>query len=144
MSGSLSYSGIGTAAPGRTRTLFGQTMGYVAVTAGLFALGSYLGRHLSYGWAFVWFIAAFACLIGMNFAVRRSGPLTTGLLAAFGVLLGLAMAPTLLYYANMNPQVLWQAGGATALFIAGFGRPATRPAGICPGSRACASGHSSP
>ena len=57
----------------------------------------------------------------MNFAVRRSGPLTTGLLVAFGVLLGLAMAPTLVYYANANPQVLWQAGGATALFIAGFG-----------------------
>ena len=81
MSGYLSYSGTGSAAPGRTHTLFGQTMGYVAVTAGLFALGSYLGRNLSYGWAFVWFIAAFACLIGMNFAVRRSGPLTTGLLA---------------------------------------------------------------
>ncbi len=121
MSGYLSYSGTGSAAPGRTHTLFGQTMGYVAVTAGLFALGSYLGRNLSYGWAFVWFIAAFACLIGMNVAVRRSGPLTTGLLAAFGVLLGLAMAPTLVYYANANPQVLWQAGGATALFIAGFG-----------------------
>ena len=121
MSGYLSYSGTGSAAPGRTHTLFGQTMGYVAVTAGLFALGSYLGRNLSYGWAFVWFIAAFACLIGMNFAVRRSGPLTTGLLVAFGVLLGLAMAPTLVYYANADPQVLWQAGGATALFIAGFG-----------------------
>ena len=75
MGGYLSYSGTGSAAPGRTHTLFGQTMGYVAVTAGLFALGSYLGRNLSYGWAFVWFIAAFACLIGMNFAVRRSGPL---------------------------------------------------------------------
>ena len=96
-------------------------MGYVAVTAGFFALGAYLGRHLSYGWAFIWFIAAFACLIGMNFAVRRSGTFAVVLLVAFGVLLGLAMAPTLVYYANANPQVLWQAGGATALFIAGFG-----------------------
>ena len=31
------------------------------------------------------------------------------------------MAPTLVYYASTNPQALWQAGGATALFIAGFG-----------------------
>ena len=31
------------------------------------------------------------------------------------------MAPTLVYYASANPQALWQAGGATALFIAGFG-----------------------
>jgi len=33
----------------------------------------------------------------------------------------LATAPTLAYYASTNPQVLWQAGGATALFIGGFG-----------------------
>jgi FtsH-binding integral membrane protein len=38
-----------------------------------------------------------------------------------GLCLGLALAPTLAYYASTNPQVLWQAGGATALFIAGFG-----------------------
>ena len=31
------------------------------------------------------------------------------------------MAPTLAYYASADPQALWQAGGATALFIAGFG-----------------------
>ena len=31
------------------------------------------------------------------------------------------MAPTLAYYASSNPQALWQAGAATALFIAGFG-----------------------
>ena len=33
----------------------------------------------------------------------------------------MAVAPTLAYYASVNPQALWQAGGATALFIAGFG-----------------------
>ncbi len=117
----LSHSGIGTATGDRTHTLFGQTMGYVAVTTGFFALGAYLGRNLSTGWAFVGFIAAFACLISMNFAVRRSTSLTVGLLFAVGLLLGLAMAPTLVYYASANPQALWQAGGATALFIAGFG-----------------------
>ncbi len=31
------------------------------------------------------------------------------------------MAPTVAYYGSMDPQALWQAGGATALFIAGFG-----------------------
>jgi modulator of FtsH protease len=35
--------------------------------------------------------------------------------------MGLATAPTLAYYAGTDPQALWQAGGATALFIAGFG-----------------------
>jgi modulator of FtsH protease len=121
MSESLSYGGYGTAARDRTRTLFGQTMWYVAVTAGMFALGAYLGRNLSQGWAILWFIVAFACLIGMNFTVRRSTGLTVALLLMVGAALGLAMAPVLAYYASTNPQVLWQAGGATALFIAGFG-----------------------
>ena len=105
----------------RTHTLFAQTMGYVAATTGLFALGAYLGRDISGGAGFLAFLAAFATLIGMQYAARRSIELTVGLLAAFGLLLGLAMAPTLAYYASADPQALWQAGGATALFITGFG-----------------------
>ena len=104
-----------------SRTLFGQTMGLVAVTAGLFALGAYLGRDLSYGWGFVAYIASFALLIGLNFAVQRSQQLAMGLLFGFGVLVGIGTAPTIAYYASTNPQSVWQAGGATALFIAGFG-----------------------
>ena len=96
-------------------------MGYVAATAALFALGAYLGRNLPGGAGIVFFIAAFACLIGMQFAARKSRQLTVGLLGAFGLLTGLALAPVLTAYASMDPQPLWQAGGATALFIAGFG-----------------------
>ena len=121
MNPSYSQAGFGAATADRTRTLFGQVMWYVAATAGVFALGSYLGRDLSHGVAFVAYIAGFACLIGMNFAVRRSAGLTTGLLLAFGLLFGVALAPTVTYYAATSPAVLWQAGGATALFIAGFG-----------------------
>jgi modulator of FtsH protease len=105
----------------RTHTLFAQTMGYVALTAGLFALGAYLGRNLTGGIAIIAYLASFGCLIGMQFAVKRSAQLTVGLLCGFGVLIGLAIAPTLSYYAATDPQALWQAGGATALFIAGFG-----------------------
>jgi modulator of FtsH protease len=104
-----------------TRALFGQTMGLVALTAGLFALGAYLGRDLSYGWGLVLYLASFGCLLGMNFAIRQSQQLAIGLLFGFGVLVGLATAPTIAYYATTNPQAVWQAGGATALFIAGFG-----------------------
>ncbi len=43
------------------------------------------------------------------------------LLAIFGVLMGVASAPTLVWYATTNPAILWQAGGATALFVAAFG-----------------------
>jgi FtsH-binding integral membrane protein len=105
----------------QTGTLFGQTMGLVAVTTGLFAVGAYLGRDLAYQWGWLWFIAAFACLIAMNFTAQRSQGLTLGLLFGFGVLIGLATAPTLSYYASADPRAVWQAGTATALFIAGFG-----------------------
>ena len=47
-------------------------------------------------------------------------------LQAYGVsLLGgfvaTAFAVVIAYYGSMDPQALWEAGGATALFIAGFG-----------------------
>jgi FtsH-binding integral membrane protein len=104
-----------------TGTLVGQTLGLVALTAGFFALGAYLGRNMSYGWGWAFFIAAFACLIAMNVTAQRSEQLTVTLLFAFGVLIGLATAPTISYYASTDPKIVWQAGGATALFIAGFG-----------------------
>jgi modulator of FtsH protease len=121
MGDSFAYPPAGLAARDRSHTLFAQTMGYVAATAALFALGAYLGRNLHGGIGIVAFIGAFACLIGMQFASRRSQQLTIGLLLAFGLLMGLAIAPTLAYYASADPQALWQAGGATALFVAGFG-----------------------
>ena len=105
----------------QTRTLFGQVMWYVAATAGFFALGSYLGRGLGYGWGFVFFIVAFGCLIGMQFAARSSPQLSVALLFGLGLSLGLAVSPTVVYYASADPQALWQAGGATALFVAGCG-----------------------
>ena len=122
MSDTLDYRQMGTAARGQTHALFSQTMAYVAATAALFALGAWLGRNLTGGIGIVFFIVAFACLIAMRFSARRSQQqLTVGLLAAFGLLIGLAVAPTIAYYGSMDPRALWQAGGATALFIAGFG-----------------------
>ena len=115
------------AAAGRALTrsqahaLFGQTMGYVALVTALFALGAYLGRDLAGGVGIVAFIAAFAVLIGMRFAAARSRELTVALLTAFGLLLGLAVAPVTAYYASMDPRALWEAGGATALFVLAFG-----------------------
>ncbi len=57
----------------------------------------------------------------MGFAVRSSAGLSVALLFGMGLCLGLAVSPTLVYYASADPQALWQAGGATALFIAGCG-----------------------
>jgi modulator of FtsH protease len=112
-----------TAAPaplsrGEAGGLLGQAMGLVAVTAGFFALGAYVGRDAAGGWAILWFVLAIAVLLAMNVAVRRSEQLAVGLLFGFGLLLGLASAPAVGDYV---PQAVWEAGGATALFIAGFG-----------------------
>jgi uncharacterized protein len=122
MSTTSTYTGATTpVSRDETGRLFGQTMGLVALTAGLFALGAYLGRDASGGWAILFYIGSFAVLLGMNVAVQRSEQLAVGLLFAFGLLLGLAVAPTVAYYLDADPQAVWQAGGATALFIAGFG-----------------------
>jgi modulator of FtsH protease len=115
----MAYQGYATR--DRTRTLFGQVMLLVAATAGFFALGAYVGRNLSHTAAFVAYIVAFGCLLFMNVAARRSAGASTVLLMVFGLLMGVALAPTLVYYATTNPRILWQAGGATALFMAGFG-----------------------
>src|SRR6202046_4384530 len=121
MTETLTYRQMGTADRGQAHALFAQTMGYVALTAALFALGAWAGRNLTGAVGIGAFLAAFATLFGMRFAARRSVPLTIGLLAAFGLLIGLAVAPTVAYYGSMGPRPLWGAGGATALFIAGFG-----------------------
>jgi len=106
-----------------SHALFGQTMGLVAVTAGLFAFGAYLGRNMSPGWILVWWIASFACLFGINFAVRQSEESGVGLLFVFGLLVGLASAPTIAYYADTNSAP-----------------PGTRLGGICRPTRGCSSG----
>ena len=104
-----------------TGRLFGQTMGLVALTAAVFALGAYIGRDISEVWAICAFVLSFAVLIGMNAAAQRSEHLALGLLFAFGVLLGLAVAPTVAHYVGADPRSVWLAGGAAALFVAGFG-----------------------
>lgn len=121
MTQTMNYRQMGTADRGQAHTLFAQTMGYVAITAGLFALGAWAGHNLTGGVGIVAFILAFIALFAMRFTARRSVPATVALLAAFGLLIGLAVAPTVAYYGSMDPRALWQAGGATALFIAGFG-----------------------
>ncbi len=94
MYASPAYQGYGTR--DQTATLFAQTMGLVALTAAVFAAGAYAGRHLSEGAAIVSWIAAFVVLMIMQFAARRSSSaLATGLLVVFGILMGVASAPTL-------------------------------------------------
>jgi FtsH-binding integral membrane protein len=122
LSGSATYEeGRAGSTRSATLTLFGQTMWLVAITAGFFAIGTYLGRSISYGCGWVFFIASFGCLLGMRSASRSAGNASLALLFGFGLLIGLGTAPTVAYYASTDPQVVWQAGGATTLFMAGLG-----------------------
>ena len=103
-----------------TAGVFGQVMGLVAVTVGFFALGAYLGRSFTAGPSIVCFILGFISIIGLNFA-RRSEPLAITMLFAAGLFLGLGLGGGLQRYAEVEPSAVWQAAGATALFVGGLG-----------------------
>jgi FtsH-binding integral membrane protein len=112
----------GTAVARNARQLLGQVMGYVALTVGFAALGAYLGRDLSGATGLVFFIGAFATIIGLNAATAKGREqLALALLFGLGLLLGLAVAPVLADYAGADPSALWQAAGATAAFVAALG-----------------------
>jgi FtsH-binding integral membrane protein len=111
---------LGTVESVGSAGVFGQVMGLVAVTVGFFTLGAYLGRNFSGIASIVCFILGFVCIIGLNFA-RRSEGLAITLLFAAGLLLGLGMGGGLSEYAEVAPSVVWQAAGATALFVGALG-----------------------
>jgi len=102
----------------RSREVFGQTMGLVALTVACSALGAYLTRHWTGSGWIVMFILAFGCIFGLNIANSRGREqLAMGFLFGLGLLLGAAVGPVLNVYAESEPAVLWQAAGATAAFV---------------------------
>src|SRR3954453_8389685 len=104
------------------RALLGHVMGLVAVTVGFAAVGAYLGRDLEGATGLWLFIPAFAFIFGLNSAAARGREqLAIGLLFGLGLVLGLAVAPLIADYAEGDPSALWQAGGATAAFVAALG-----------------------
>lgn len=115
----------GTGARADSAAIFGKVMFLVAITAGFAAIGAYVGRDLSGGWAIAAWVASLALVIGMGFARRgdETTPLQMGLLFAIGALLGLAIGPTLDAYATTEGggRLIAQAAGLTALFMAVLG-----------------------
>lgn len=106
----------------RTRAVFGQVMGLVAITCAFAALGAYVAKGLNGGTGIFFFILAFACIFGLNIATRKGHEqLAIVLLFGLGLLLGMAVSPILVYYAHTDSQVLYQAAGATAGFVGGLG-----------------------
>src|SRR5437588_12158192 len=92
----LAVGGTAAVARDRSRGVFGQVMGLVALTVGCTALGAYIGRNLSGGTGLVLFIGAFGCIFGLNLATARGREqLAIGLLFGLGLLLGMAVGPVL-------------------------------------------------
>jgi FtsH-binding integral membrane protein len=118
----LSQAGAVDLTRDHARAVFGQVMGFVALTLGCMALGAYIGRDLSGGWGILFFVASFACIFGLNVAsARRKEQLAITLLFGLGLLLGLALGPVLSSYVDADPAAVWQAAGATGGFVAGLG-----------------------
>jgi FtsH-binding integral membrane protein len=132
----LAGRGVGLSGD-RSRTVFGQVMGLVGLTAAFAALGAYIGRDLNSG--FILFLPAFACLFALQWATgapRRSrrgrmavaaAPRQTheqaaiAILFAFGLLIGIAAGGIIHFYALTRPTAVYQAAGTTALATLGLG-----------------------
>lgn len=106
----------------RSLAIFAQTMGLVAITCGFAAVGAYIGRDLGGIWFLLPWIVAIGCLIGLNVANNKGmQQLALVLLFAVGLLLGISIGYTVKYYAVSDPTVVYQAVGATALFVGALG-----------------------
>jgi FtsH-binding integral membrane protein len=96
MTSTLTYQQMGTTARSQTHTLFAQTMGYVALTAALFALGAWAGHNLTGGVGIIAFIAAFGAA---GYATRRD--LTALARVSFWALLALIVAGIVLTFVHI-------------------------------------------
>ena len=106
----------------RSHALFGEVMGLVAITCLFAALGAYIGRDMHGLSTIIPWIGAFAALFGLNVAnARGMRGLALTLLFAVGLLLGIAIGYVVNVYAETNPSAVWQAAGATGLFVGALG-----------------------
>jgi modulator of FtsH protease len=105
-----------------TATLLGQVMFLVAVALGFMVAGSYIGRDLGEGTAFILFLVAFGMLIAQSFVEKlRVGTFAIGWLYAIALLIGIGIGPALAYFIENDPSAVTQAAGATALITLGMG-----------------------
>lgn len=103
-------------------SIFSQTMGLVAITCLFAAGGAYIGKDLGGMWWILPWLVSFGCLFGLYAANRREKySLAMTLLFVFGLLLGITVGNTLNYYAINDQGALYQAAGATGLFVALLG-----------------------
>jgi modulator of FtsH protease len=117
-----------TYVPGRegaisTTRLMGQVMFLVAVAIGFLALGSVVGKELSFSTARILSFVGFGMLILSSFAGRmfRVGAFAIGWLYATAFVIGLGLGPVLNYIGQTDPSAITAAAGGTALTVLGMG-----------------------
>jgi FtsH-binding integral membrane protein len=102
--------------------LLGQVMFLVAVALAFFAVGTYIGRDLSYTTGLICELGAFGMLIVQMFVPKlREG--SSGMTWMFGLalLLGLGLGPVINEYAMVDQSAIYQAAGGTALTVGVMG-----------------------
>ncbi|HWC25737.1 MAG TPA: Bax inhibitor-1 family protein [Solirubrobacteraceae bacterium] len=105
-----------------TATLLGQVMFLVAVALAFAFAGSWIGRDLAAGTAFVLFLVAFGMLIAQSFVERlRVGTFAIVWLYTIALLIGIGIGPALNHFIQTQPAAVTQAAGATALLTLGMG-----------------------
>src|SRR5215212_1214751 len=106
-----------------TAQLLGQVMFLVAVALGFCALGTLLGRDLSFGTARICSFAGFGMLLLSSFAGERFrvGPFAMAWLFATALVIGLGLGPVIAYFATVETSALTQAFAGTAATVAGAG-----------------------
>src|SRR4051812_18741254 len=103
-------------------TIMGMVLSLVAAALALCALGSYLGRDLSFSTARLLSFAGLGMLIAQSFVARlRFGSLGIFWLAAVATLIGFGLGPVLAYYAEADAGALTSAVALTALTVLGMG-----------------------
>jgi modulator of FtsH protease len=94
----------------------------VAIALGFMVAGSYIGRDLADGTAFILFLVAFGMLIAQSFVDKlRVGTFAIVWLYAIALLIGIGIGPALAYFVENDPSAVTQAAGATALITLGMG-----------------------
>src|SRR3954468_20444325 len=103
-------------------TIMGQVMFLVAAALGVCALGTFLGRDLTFGTARVISFVGLGMLIAQSFVRSlRYGALGIGWLAGIAAMIGFGLGPTLSYYATVAPNTLTSAIALTSLTVLAMG-----------------------
>ena len=84
------------------RALFSRVMFLVSVTCAFTALGAFIARDLGQDTAIFFWLVALVMILASGFIKKQSGALGMSLLFAVGLVLGLAVGPTLNYYVSVN------------------------------------------